>query len=189
MELRNHSDMMEAPYNTSADRDFVLALRIGVGIVSSLSVIGAFLIVLTFCIRLCYGESKNMMSAGRLILVNLSIADIIVASSHLWGIARGYNVLMHQAHDSSETNTLCDVQGALSVFSTIASFLWTIILSFFVFGTLMLPHKKLYGRLCTVVVYHVIGWAVPLSVLIVLAVEREYGFQQDVDIGTVQYVT
>jgi len=183
---------MEAPYNTSADRDFVLALRIGVGIVSALSVIGAFLIVLTFCIRLCYDESKNMMSAGRLILVNLSIADIIVASSHLWGIAMGYHVLMHQAHgdtlNSSETNTLCDVQGAISVFSTIASFLWTIILSFFVFGTLMLPHKKLYGRPCTVVVYHVIGWAVPLSVLIVLAVKDKYGYDQESGLGTSLYL-
>ena len=185
---------MEATYNlTSADRDFVLALKIGVGIVSSLSVIGGFLIVLTFCIRLRHSSANStddLIGPGRFIIVNLSIADIIVASSHLWGLAMGYNVLMHQKHDNVlNSSTLCDVQGALSVYSTIASFLWTIILSFFVFGTLMLPHKKLYGRLCTVVVYHVIGWAVPLSVLIVLAVEREYGFQQDVDIGTVQYIT
>ena len=177
--------------STTADfEDFDLALKIGVGIVSSLSAIGAFLIVLTFCIRLCLssGESRNMMSPARLILVNLSIADIILASLHLWGLAMG-NVSTYYGNCTEEDDReSCIVEGAFNVFSTIASFLWTIILSFFVFGTLMLPHKKLYGRLCTVVVYHVIGWAVPLSVLIVLAVKDKYGYEQESGLGTSLYL-
>ena len=159
---------------------------------STLSVIGGFLIVLTFCIRLCHssGESRAMMSPARLILVNLSIADIVVAASHLWGVAMGYNVSANYTNNTEKSirDTPCSVQGAVSVYSTIASLLWTIILSFFVFATLMLPNKKLYGRLCTVVVYHVIGWAVPLPVLIVLAVKKKYGYQQDIGIGTLLYL-
>lgn len=131
----------------------------------------------------------EMMSPGRLILVNLSIADILLAGSHLWGVLAGYqqyfnrNENAHNSGPNGSTDTMCDVQGAMAVYGTISSFLWTIILSFFVVGTLLLPHPRRYGSLCAFLVYLLICWGLPAIVLLIVALKREFGFQDDVDIG------
>ena len=196
-----------------ADRHgIILPLKICVGVTSALSIVGGFLIVLTFCLRLCAKRGRynaapgdggtngagaaagreralEMMSPGRLIIVNLSIADILLAASHLWGVLAGYQQFFNKndnAHNSGpngSTDTMCDVQGALAVYGTISSFLWTIILSFFVVGTLLLPHPRRYGSLCAFLVYQLICWGLPAVVLFVIALEKEFGSQDDVTIG------
>ena len=192
--------------NTSypADRNgVVLPLKISVGITSVLSILGGFLIVLTFCLRLCLKSSDGpnaqhsrparskmaMMSPGRIILVNLSIADIILAGSHLWGVSANYqnyflkNDNAHSSGPNGSTDTMCDVQGAIAVYGTIASFLWTIILSFFVVGTLLLPHPRWYGSLYALLVYIVTCWGLPAVVVIVVSIMKELGVQDDATIG------
>ena len=173
---------MDDYHSYPADRHgVILPLKICVGITSVLSIVGGFLIVLTFCMRLCSKSrittpaatagrrdparpNTEMISPGRVILVNLSIADVMLAGSHLWGVAAGYQTYFlkndnaHNSGPNGSTNVLCDVQGALAVYGTISSFLWTIILSFFVVGTLLLPHPRRYGSPCALLVYLVMCW-------------------------------
>ena len=196
-----------------ADRHgVILPLKICVGVTSGLSIIGGFLIVLTFCLRL-YGRPRTpppsngpapaaalparrtmskmeMMGPGRLILVNLSIADILLAGSHLWGVAAGYEHYFRTKNDNAlnsgpngSTDVMCDVQGALAVYGTISSFLWTIILSFFVVGTLLLPHPRRYGSMCAMLLYLVTCWGIPALVVLVITLEKEFGLEDDVTIG------
>ena len=191
-----------------ADRHgVILPLKICVGITSSLSIIGGFLVVLTFCIRLCQFRATHrtdgaqvpltdsmrlkheMMSPGRLIVVNLSIANILLAVSHLWGVAGEYQTFfdkndnVNNSDPNGSTNAMCNVQGALAVYGTISSFLWTIILSFFVVGTLVLPHPKRYGSPLTLLAYLIVCWGIPLVIVIVIAVKREFGLEDEMTIG------
>ena len=188
--------MTNYPANRSG---VVLPIKITVGVTSCLSIVGALLIVLTFCLRVCSKPRQRraghpneqteavrtpMLSPGRFILVNLSIADIFVAASHLWGVAAGYETLFGRSDSElGTTNTWCDMQGAMAVYATIASFLWTIILSFFVVGTLVLPHPRRYGSLRALLLYLVLCWGVPAVVLVILAVRHEFGLDYGVTIG------
>ena len=193
--------------NYPPDRDgVILPLKICVGVTSCLSIVGGFLIVLTFCWRVCSkkrGDSpyhpgnqgrhsfrERMLSPGRIILVNLSLADILVGGTHLWGVVGGYeryygmrnqNALNNGPNGS--TDTACNIQGALAVYGTISSFLWTITLSFFVVGTLALPHPRRYGSVCAVLLYELICWGFPAVVVTVVAVRREFGLDVEADIG------
>ena len=202
-------NLASSPHYSSDRPDIILALKICIGVTSALSIIGGFLIVLTFCLRLCFTSDQQagsdaaqpgagrrshykaaeMMSPARVILVNLSIADILLAGSHLWGVVGNYQKHYHVNQNANNsgpngsTDLLCDIQGGLAVYSTIASFLWTIILSFFVVGTLVLSHPKRYGSLFAVLVYLVVCWGLPAVVLIVISVEREFGFEDDTSVG------
>ncbi|CAI8004152.1 hypothetical protein GBAR_LOCUS3842 [Geodia barretti] len=193
--------------NYPPDRDgVILPLKICVGVTSCLSIVGGFLIVLTFCWRVCSkkrGDSpyhpgnqgrhsfkERMLSPGRIILVNLSLADILVGGTHLWGVVGGYeryyamrnqNALNNGPNGS--TDTACSIQGALAVYGTISSFLWTITLSFFVVGTLALPHPRRYGSVCAVLLYELICWGFPAVVVTVVAVRREFGLDVEADIA------
>lgn len=199
--------------------DIVLPLKICVGITSALSIIGGFLLVLTFCLRVCERERRlrprntdtlrvqkdddeeeveadqkkksNLGSgAGRLILVNLSIADIIVAASHLWGAAGNYETYFHhnQRADvtgpNGSTDAECDVQGAFAVYGTIASFLWTITLSFFAVATMMSSNPQFFGtKWYILLLYHLFGWGLPAVIVIVVAAKRALGLADQYAIG------
>lgn len=180
-----------------------LPLKICVGVTSCLSIIGSFLIILTFCFgvfarhpssissinRTSRSSWKRLLSPGRLIIVNLSIADILLATSHLWGVADNYERYFHRnqrAHDNGpdgSTDAECDAQGALAVYGTLASFLWTITLSFFVVGTLILPRPKLYGHPLALVIYSAICWGLPAIVLSIVAAKRAFGLDEENAIG------
>lgn len=64
----------------TAELAAVVAIRVGVGTVSFLSLLGASLIIFTFV------AYRDLRTLARQLLVNLSIADLIVAVSHLMGL-------------------------------------------------------------------------------------------------------
>ena len=68
----------------------------------------------------------------------LSVADLLVAISHLWGIAQNIEKFLPvyypvNATNVATTDTQCTTQAAVAVFGTIASFLWTLTLTFHIF--------------------------------------------------------
>ena len=73
----------------------VLGIRVGVGTASSLSLIGSALIIFTFV------AYRDLRTTARQLLVNLSIADFLVASSHLVGLLE----------NSSKYKKLCKING------------------------------------------------------------------------------
>ncbi len=58
----------------------VVAIRVGVGTSSCLSLLGSMLIIYTFV------AYRDLRTLARQLLVNLSIADLTVAVSHLVGL-------------------------------------------------------------------------------------------------------
>ena len=83
--------------------------------------------------------TKYKLKSYNFILINLSIADIIVALSHFWGLLSN---LEHKfAHNKSAEYNIsiipngqdvsCTTQGAFTALSTLSSFFWTDILAFF----------------------------------------------------------
>ena len=122
----------------------VLAEKFFAGIACSLSIIGAFLVIFSFICnaetsfdwkelyyKLCCGYgireknsqgalvSKYKLKSYNTILINLSVADILVAASHLWGMS------------IIESDNSCVIQAAVTIMSTASSFVWTEILVVF----------------------------------------------------------
>lgn len=133
-----------------------------------LSVFGALLVIFSFtydtetkfnfkelCYKICCGYTiqekgshnnwvtKYKLKSYNHILVNLSVADIIVALSHIWGLTLNLEDRFKQHSHNSSTNSStdeaipngydpsCVTQGAFTVLSTLASFFWTDILAVF----------------------------------------------------------
>ena len=71
--MANHSD-------PPGSLDIVIAIRVGVGTSSFLSVLGAGLVIAS------YAAFRDLRTTSRLLLVNLSVADLIVSMSHLVGL-------------------------------------------------------------------------------------------------------
>ena len=79
-----------------------------------------------------------MHTAIRHMIVMLSVADLLVAISHLWGIKQNIEKFLPVYYSRNVTNvattdTQCTTQAAIAVFGTIASFFWTFALTFHVF--------------------------------------------------------
>lgn len=132
-----------------------------------LSIIGAFVVIFSFLYdsetsfkwkelyyKLCCGYkikdgnreddagSKYGLKSFNFILINLSVADIIVASSHLWGLCSNLEntflpsnltaaYLKNESTISAGYNTSCITQAAFTILSTLSSFIWTDILAIF----------------------------------------------------------
>ena len=69
----------------------------------------------------------------------LSVADALVAISHIWGITQNVEKFLKIYHpvndtDIQSTDVECTTQAALAVYSTLASFLWTLALAFYIFS-------------------------------------------------------
>lgn len=82
----------------------------------------------------------------------LSVADALVAISHIWGISQKVEKFLAIYHPINDTETEstdveCTAQAALAVYSTLASFLWTLALAFYVFSINCMEGKSFYTSL------------------------------------------
>ena len=153
----------------SIEPSFLLAERIVVGIVCILSILGGLSVVFSFLCNsetackckevyyhLCCGYkiqerdpddetqiiSKYPLKSYNCILVHLSIADIIVAGSHFWGLVMHLEerfapndtesrMMNNQSAIPAGFDISCTTQAAFTALSTFASFFWTDILAVF----------------------------------------------------------
>ena len=164
------------------DRRFVAVLKATVSITCLLSIFGAGLIVFT------YAAFKNLRTIAREILVQLSIADIIVALSHMIGVLAVFPryvtspwVTPEAVMDLSDEDIVCEVQGGVAMFGTISSFLWTIAVAVYLLSIIVLE-KPRFAR-CLRFIFYPICWGIPLSLVVWFGVEDYLGFEESVDIG------
>lgn len=82
----------------------------------------------------------------RHIVVMLSIADLLVAISHLWGATQKLENFMEAYHSKnasdsefSTTDIQCTAQAVLAVVGTLASFLWTLAIVSYVLIVTSMP--------------------------------------------------
>ena len=157
---------------------FVQAVQVCVGITCVLSALGAALIIFSFA------AFKELRTAARQVLLNLSVADIIVAGSHLTGLFLNYERYVRadqQALEASSRDPRCVSQAAFLVFGTIASFLWTMAIAVYMFCVIVLKKSKLARRL--VVVFYLVCWGLPAAIVLYLALEWKFGFHPSATIG------
>lgn len=175
----------------STDQDFFLALRVVVGITCVISICGSSVIILT------YVAFKDLRTLARQQLVNLSLADIVVAASHIIGLL-AQKVENYNGPDWTDINnvstsnfnstvqpTLCRVQGGFTMCGSIASFLWSLALGLYMLMIIVLKRPEI-ARYMVFFIYYPVCWGLPLALTLWFAlINPTYlGFAEGADIGT-----
>lgn len=179
----NISDL-EAPFFQKE-----VTLRVVVGVTCFFAIIGALIIILSYCL------DREIRTKSRQILVHLSIADMGVALANLIGVivyfdqyireciadmevlspsSSEYTNVTHESHSISIAPTsasckllhgLCKAQAFVAGYSTLASVLWTQILAVYIYCLVVLPNyvnSKIYVKI--VHFAYVFCWGMPLLV-------------------------
>lgn len=159
----------------------LLVMRITGGSTAALSILGASLIIFT------YAAYKNLRTTARQLLVNLSIADIIISGSHFVGVLQDYkHDLLIQSPNHTHTNdsrplssayttnTLCDTQAAFTAFGTVASFLWSMLIA--VYMLVLTQSTSAKPRKVLVPIIYIISWGIPAVIVIGLIALKYLGY-------------
>ena len=166
---------------------FILALKLCVGTTCVLSILGGLAIIIH------YALTKSTDIELLHVLVCVSIADILVAWGHLWGISTDLERFLDVYNPGNTTavraDQQCPVQAVLAIYGTITSFLWTVLLAVLVLVTIKCERKtaeKALGRLAFTI-YHLIFWVSPLIGICILARLKLLGYDK-VDVGEYHFV-
>ena len=163
---------------------FVVALRVCVSITCVLSMFGASLIIGTFV------AFKELRTKARQILVQLSIADFLVASSQLFGVNINLPKLMENIcidYEGNQTNVnftddiVCQVQGGITVFSTVSSYYWTLTVAFYLLVIIVFESQRV-GRWLMYFSY-VVCWGIPAVLVFNLGFLKFLGFRPNLYVG------
>lgn len=151
----------------------IRSVKVLTGVASSLSIAAACWIIVTYFLF------KDLRTTARQLLVNLSIADILVAGSHFVGAVLNYErfIPYYNNYSSIEStnDTLCVSQAAVTMFSSISSFLWTMSIAIYMLTLTVSGNKKILKWM--VVVMYVVCWTVPVVFVIASSANKFLGFQ------------
>ena len=117
----------------------------------ALSVMGGILIIATF---LAIPEIRNFT---RKLMVCLTVADLLSATGYSVSVIRNFN---ENFTASNETDTLCTIQGTLTTFSSLASFILTSVIAMYLFDTVIHQRDRI-GMNAWLLVVNMIGWGLP----------------------------
>ena len=112
-----------------------------------LSVIGGVLIIATF---LAIPEIRNFT---RKLMVCLTIADLLSAVGYSVSVVRDFS-------ESLSSDLLCELQGTLTTFSSLASFFLTSITAIYIFDT-VIHRKDRVGLNAWLIVFNMLSWGLP----------------------------
>lgn len=147
-----------------------------------LSIIGAALIIFS------YVAFKDLRTGARLLLVQLSIADILVAGSHMFGVLYNLPRLVDSCNPTTDiisnqgSNDLpCVIQAGVAMYSVIATFLWTLAMAVYLL-VIIVFEKKVIGKRMSIF-FFTFCWGVPLVQVIVFGAKKFLGFDESLDIG------
>lgn len=167
------------------DHRFVATLTAAVVVTSLLSVFGSSLIIFT------YAAFKSLRTVAREILVQLSIADTIVALSHLVGVLVNLPRFVPKPHETPEQvvdndtdrvrDIVCEVQGGATMFGTLSSFLWTIAVAVYLL-TIIVFERQQFAKWLRYTFYP-ICWGIPLSLTLWFGLDHYLGFEESIDVG------
>ena len=151
---------------------FILAVQLVVGTVCVLSIAGSALILFTFV------YFRDLRTTARQFLANLSVADSIIAASHLVGLLVNYDRFL--CSSAKDYDALCTVQAAASMFSTLAAFAWTLAIAVYLCSIIVFNKN---ASTWSVVLVYAACWGVPAALVIGYGSASYLGFDEDVDIG------
>lgn len=159
-------------------REIILATQVTSGITCTLSVCGASLTIFT------YAAFKGLRTKARQLLANLAVADIAVSLSHFVGLFVNYERFISLSDDDSGIVTVsntsfmdisCDIQGTVSTYGTVASFLFSMLIALYLLVLTQSKSSKPASRLLPII--YVVGWGIPLAVIVAVLAVHSFGFE------------
>ena len=155
--------------------DGYVSLDIGVApsyvalVSSALSCLGSMLIVAA------YLALRDMRSGAQKLITMLAMADLLSALGYIMG---SVNFLTHSndvhEHTCKQFQRICEVQAALTSWSSLVSFALTFFLALYFFLSFVCGCQSLASRLMPL--YAVVSWVGPLLVVIPLAATKILGY-------------
>ncbi|XP_056005991.1 G-protein coupled receptor 157-like [Ostrea edulis] len=150
---------------------------------SSLSIIGAIVIFVTYC---TIPEAKNQT---RRLLIYLTIADLLTSSGNLLGAIRysythrnqGLITEEHIIWHCHHPDDICAAQSLINTFSALASFSWTIIIGLHILLALVYQSEWCFTTMPKVLA-HSVSWGIPLVITLTAAFKNVLG--EDLSIGS-----
>lgn len=131
------------------------------GTSACLSIFGAIGIFIS------YATIPDIRNFTRKLLTYLTVADILSALGYLVGHIR-YAAVERDSYHHPVTDQLCKAQSFTIIFSSLASYLWTIVIAFHIFISYVCQSNVTSNRGARLS-YHVICWGVPAVVAITAA--------------------
>ncbi|XP_006885840.1 PREDICTED: probable G-protein coupled receptor 157 [Elephantulus edwardii] len=139
-------------------------------------------VVLLSCALSAFGSSllvathtlwPDLRSRARRLLLFLSLADLLSASSYFYGVLQ----------DFSGPSWDCVLQGALSTFANTSSFFWTVAIAVYLYLSIVrAAHGPRSDHLFWA--FHVVSWGVPLAITVAAVVLKKIGYDaSDVSVG------
>lgn len=149
------------PFDTGSIPSYVAILS------CTFSCLGSVLIVLTFFML------KDMRTGSQKIITLLAIADLISAIGYIIGSS---NYLRHRnlTNDCGNFVPVCVGQATVTSYSSLVSFLWTVILALYFFLIIVFKRVQVASRL--MIIYNIIAWGGPLAIVIPLLVLGRLGY-------------
>lgn len=139
-----------------------------VAIVSCIfSCLGSFLIVLTFFLL------KDMRTGSQKIITLLAIADLTSAVGYIVGSAN-YLHHRHLTSDCGNFKQVCVGQATVTTYSSLVSFLLTVILAFYFFLIIIFKRVQVASKL--MILYNVVAWGGPLVIVVPLLALGKLGY-------------
>ena len=130
------------------------------GILSRLlSCLGSVAIVIV------YLKWKDLRRRGAQSIVTfLAIADLVVAASYLCGMVTVMAFYGRTSHSQCEAySVLCEIESYIIAWSTMSSYLWTTILAFYFY--LSIVQEKPALALSLMPCYHLTAWGLPIFIV------------------------
>lgn len=129
-----HLDTHETMYITLSSLSSVLSIDGGVSII------------------LIYRKFVDLQTPLRKLFALLSLADVLTAIGNILGV-------MWYMYGDRDYLILCKLQSALTVFSSISSFLWTVIIGVCLLFTIVIFNPSFAPTYMKV--FHIISWSLP----------------------------
>ena len=157
--------------NTTNFNNFLTDGVIWTGLVSDvMSIISSVLIIVSFY------AYKDMQTEARRFLLYISIADVLNSSwflfAHIWSLHDIRYSSCYVGKTDFELGS-CILQSAMNTYFTITSFYWTIVLALYILALLF--HKNWFSRKCVRISMHLIGWGVPLFMMLFGLLSNRFG--------------
>lgn len=155
--------------------EVILGTKVVMGFACTVSIAAACWVITTYILF------KDLRTTARQLLVNLSIADILVASSHFLGAMVNYDRFLPSQNngtlmsDASVHDPLCVSQAVVTMFGSIALFLWTMCVAVYILALSILTKKNILKKV--VVLMYIVCWGVPIPFVIMAAATKSLGFQ------------
>ena len=135
-------------------------------IASLFSCVGAVLILIAYC------ALKDIRKGAQTIITVLAVADIVYSGSL---ILAGINYFAYYKETDQEDcvvyQTICKIQGFITILGSWSTFIWTSILAFYFFMQVVFHAVKVATKL--IPLYNLLAWGIPIAVgLPLLALDK-----------------